>query len=72
MPKFKFYHVGSIIVDAHVKYKVIESDSCKNCAFWYEDERTCIADGVPHTWACGPSVRKDGKSVIFVYVGEVK
>lgn len=64
--------VGDTFEWCKLIYEVKESPSCKDCWFCSPD-CGCTADPferwIPH---CGSDIREDGKSVVFVKVGEVQ
>lgn len=71
MAKVYEHKVGSTFVRHGLIYQVMESVSCFGCSFLYEDENVCTIDRKPGSEMCSKILRKDGKSVIFVQVGEV-
>ena len=50
-------------------FKVKESESCKGCSLYYQQENHCM-DELREFEPCDSLHRTDGKNVIFVYHGE--
>lgn len=65
MENYMDYPVGTIIEFDDKIYKVIESDSCDNCAFKHETKQACMATGKQRKWFCSRFAREDFKDVIF-------
>lgn len=64
--------VGGTFEWCKLIYEVRESSSCKDCWFLNADDG-CTARFVNRSIPrCGGFLRKDGKDVIFVKVGEVQ
>ena len=64
--------VGGTFEWCKLIYEVKESPICEDCSFCVPGCGCTVAfenRGIPH---CASSLRKDGKSVIFVKVGEVQ
>ena len=53
-------------------YEVRAADTCANCSFWVPDNGCYFVHYTENTPLCGDFVRKDGKNVVFVKVGEVQ
>lgn len=64
------YAVGEKIERCGIIYEVREGETCRGCAFLLPTEMICT-DSYRNTMGnCGDVTRKDGKSVIFINVGE--
>lgn len=50
-------------------YEVRVGSSCRDCSFYVDEHHVCAAFNYARFPICGWSLRKDGKSVIFVCVG---
>lgn len=70
MEEYMDYPVGMIIEFDDEKYEVVESDSCKNCAFQHETKQACMATGAQRKWFCSRYAREDFKDVIFRRIEE--
>lgn len=72
MAKVHEHKVGSTFVRHGLIYQVMEGDHCFGCAFMNEDENVCMMYAqTGRSEICSPNIRKDGKNVIYVQVGEV-
>lgn len=64
--------VGGTFEWCKLIFEVRESSSCKDCYF-LDAECGCTASIVDRSITrCGGFIRKDGKAVVFVQVGEVQ
>ena len=68
MEDYKDYPIGTIIEFDGQIYKVVESNSCDNCAFKHETKQACMATGKQRKWFCSKFAREDFKDVIFHHV----
>lgn len=68
--KNKQHKVGERFEKCKLIYEVRESASCEGCALLIKEENHCSDDEGHKFEPCDTVSRKDGKSVIFVQVGE--
>lgn len=71
MAKVKEHKIGERFVLDHIIYEVRAGDSCRECAFYVDDDNVCT-DYHSRAEACGGYIREDEQDVIFVQVGEEK
>ena len=64
--------VGGTFEWCKLIYEVRESSSCKDCSFLVADCGCTVRFVDRSIPRCGGFMRKDGKDVIFVQVGEVQ
>lgn len=72
MKAVKQHRIGECFVNCKLMYEVRENLSCKGCALLIEDENECADQDSTRFEPCSQEERTDGKSVIFVQIGEVK
>mgnify|MGYP007013875335 FL=1 len=72
MAKRKQHKVGERFEMCKLIYEVRESVLCEGCALFIEEENHCTDGHGDKFEPCDTVSRKDGKSVIFVKVGEAK
>ena len=70
--KSKQHKVGERFQKCKLIYEVRESASCEGCALLIAEENHCSDDEGHKFEPCDMVSRDDGKSVIFVQVGEAK
>lgn len=72
MRKRKQHKVGERFEMCKLIYEVRESVSCEGCALFIEEEGLCTDGHGDNFESCININRDDGKTVIFVQVGEAK
>ena len=65
MKKMIQYKIGAVIHDCGLRYKVVESSSCADCALFVASENRCSDYPANRFGACGEGLRDDNKSVVF-------
>jgi hypothetical protein len=70
--KTKQHKVGERFQKCKLIYEVRESASCEGCALLIAEENHCTDEHGDRFEPCDTVNRSDGKSVIFVQVGEAK
>lgn len=68
----KEHNIGEVFENCKIMYEVREGFSCKGCALLIEEENHCTDQDGNRFEPCSQDERTDGKSVIFVQIGEVK
>ena len=68
----KQHNVGERFEKCKLIYEVREGASCEGCALLIAEENHCTDAEGRKFEDCSASARDDGKSVIFVQVGEAK
>ena len=63
------HKIGEQFEIDHLIFEVRQKDNCIGCSLFYEEECVCLNYDY-RFGVCSEQQRKDGKSVIFVKVGE--